>query len=183
MSPGSQARHASPQSRRDRWAAAGLAALAIAYLYAGRQYALDTLAAPGPGVLPLAAGLALLVLAGCQLIATGQRGSGAPRSPDAGVESGDGPDLPRAAEPANAGAAWVRPRAPLLMSALMIVYAASVGMLGFLSASGALVVLASKLMGVHGWWRPVLLALGVIVATHVIFVVWLGVPLPRGLLG
>jgi len=30
MSPGSQARHASPQSRRDRWAAAGLAALAIA---------------------------------------------------------------------------------------------------------------------------------------------------------
>src|SRR5262245_60427210 len=183
MSPGSQARHASPQSRRDRWAAAGLAALAISYLYAGRQYALDTLAAPGPGVLPLAAGLALLFLAGCQLIETGQRGSGARRSSDADVESGEGSDLTRAAEPANVREAWARRRAPLLMSALLVVYAASVGALGFLSASGALVVLASKLMGVHGWWRPAVLALGVIVATHVIFVVWLGVPLPRGLLG
>ena len=48
---------------RDRWSAAGLALLAIGYLLAARRYPLDTLATPGPGVVPLGSGLALLALA------------------------------------------------------------------------------------------------------------------------
>jgi hypothetical protein len=37
-------------------------------------------------------------------------------------------------------------------------------------------------MGAPGWARPALLAVGTTVATYVIFVAWLGVPLPAGLL-
>jgi len=52
-----------PAARRDHWSALGLAVLALGYLLAGRRYPLDTLATPGPGIFPLAAGLALLALA------------------------------------------------------------------------------------------------------------------------
>ncbi len=63
----------SERSRRDQWSAAGLAVLALGYLLAGRQYPLDTLATPGPGIFPLAVGLALLALAIWQLLAGGRR--------------------------------------------------------------------------------------------------------------
>jgi putative tricarboxylic transport membrane protein len=148
MSPGAGA-------RRDRWSAAGLAVLAAAYLVANLRYSLDTLAAPGPGVFPLAAGVALLVLAGWQVIVPAR-----------------GPD--RAAEVAS------RPRNPLLMIGLLGLYAASLGVLGFLPSSFVLVLLAARLMGAPGWMRPAMLALGVTIATWLVFVVWLGVPLPAG---
>jgi Tripartite tricarboxylate transporter TctB family len=151
MSPGAGA-------RRDRWSAAGLAVLAAAYLAANLRYSLDTLAAPGPGVFPLAAGVALLVLAGWQVIVPAR-----------------GPD--RAAEVAS------RPRNPLLMIGLLGLYAASLGVLGFLPSSFVLVLLAARLMGAPGWMRPAMLALGVTIATWLVFVVWLGVPLPAGWLG
>jgi putative tricarboxylic transport membrane protein len=148
MSPGAGA-------RRDRWSAAGLAVLAAAYLVANLRYSLDTLAAPGPGVFPLAAGVALLVLAGWQVVVPAR-----------------GPD--RAAEVAS------RPRNPLLMIGLLGLYAASLGVLGFLPSSFVLVLLAARLMGAPGWMRPAMLALGVTIATWLVFVVWLGVPLPAG---
>jgi putative tricarboxylic transport membrane protein len=151
MSPGAGA-------RRDRWSAAGLAVLAAAYLVANLRYSLDTLAAPGPGVFPLAAGVALLVLAGWQVVVPAR-----------------GPD--RAAEVAS------RPRNPLLMIGLLGLYAASLGVLGFLPSSFVLVLLAARLMGAPGWMRPAMLALGITIATWLVFVVWLGVPLPAGWLG
>jgi hypothetical protein len=145
----------SPRSaaRRDRWSALGLAVLALGYLLAGRRYPLDTLATPGPGIVPLAAGLVLLALAIWQFLA-------APRS---------GPD------PADGGA---RSRAPLIMSAGLALYAATLPVVGFLPTSFALVFVAARLMGLAGWWRPATLALGVTVANRLLFGAWLGVPLP-----
>lgn len=154
-----------PELRRDRWTGAGLAVLGLAYLYANRRYALDSLATPGPGVFPLAAGLAVLVLAGYQAIATGW-----------------GPARRTAGEASPIGGGRPPERvAALLMSGLLLLYAASIGTLGFLAASFALVVLASRLMGVPRWWRPALIAAGVTGGVYVIFSVWLGVPLPAGL--
>jgi hypothetical protein len=149
---------AGPEARRDRWSAAGLAALAVAYLAVNRQYPLDTLAAPGSGVFPLAAGVALLVLAGWQAIA------------------------PARGQARGAKGPWRRRRAPLLMAGLLVLYAAGLNVLGFLVASFALVLLAARLMGAPDWRRPALLALGVIIATSLVFVAWLGIPLPAGLL-
>jgi hypothetical protein len=141
-------------ARRDRWSAVGLALLAVAYLAAGRGYALDTLAAPGPGVFPLAAGIALLALSAWQVAVAGRRPA---------------PDAP--ASPPHS-------RAPLVMAGVLVAYAAALPRLGFLVTSFALVFLAARLMGLGGWWRPAALALGVTAASRVIFVTWLGVPLP-----
>ena len=140
-------------ARRDRWSALGLAVLALGYLLAGRRYPLDTLATPGPGVVPLAAGVVLLALAIWQLLA-------APRS---------------APEPADGGA---ERRAPLIMAAVLALYAAALPVLGFLLTSFALVFVAARLMGLDGWRRPAALALGVTVASRLLFGTWLGVPLP-----
>jgi hypothetical protein len=142
-------------ARRDRWSAAGLGLLAVAYLLAGREYPLDTLAAPGPGVFPLAAGIALVGLAAWQLVAAGRH-----------------PAAPAAAATVSTY------RAPLFMAAALIAYAAALPRLGFLPTSFALVVVAARLMGLPGWWRPGLLALGVTAGSRLIFVHWLGVPLP-----
>src|SRR5207249_11134653 len=57
---------------RDRWSAAGLALLAIGYLFAARRYPLDTLTTPGPGIAPLGSGLALLALAVWLFIVAGR---------------------------------------------------------------------------------------------------------------
>lgn len=138
---------------RDRWSALGLAALALAYLSAGRQYPLDTLAAPGPGVFPLAAGIALLAAAVWMLAAVGRGGADA---------DGDAPP----------------PAPPLALSAALMLFVAAVPFTGFLAASLALVVVAARLMGLPGWWRPLALGTGVVLVARVVFVGWLGVPLP-----
>jgi putative tricarboxylic transport membrane protein len=145
----------SPRSaaRRDQWSALGLAVLALGYLLAGRRYPLDTLATPGPGIVPLAAGAALLALAIWQLLAV-------PRS---------------APDPGHRGAV---PRAPLIMCAVLVLYAATLPVLGFMLTSFALVFVAARLMGLDGWWRPAALALGVTVVSRLLFGAWLGVPLP-----
>jgi hypothetical protein len=146
--------------RRDLVSAGGLAVLAIAYLVANRAYPLDTLATPGPGVFPLAAGFLLLGLAACQAVIAVR-------------------------VPSGAAAAQADPGSALRASALTAVlagYAAAAGTVGFLTASFGLVVVTSRLLGASGWLRPAALALGVTLAAYVLFVAWLGVPLPAGLL-
>jgi putative tricarboxylic transport membrane protein len=147
----------SERSRRDQWSAAGLTVLALGYLLAGRQYPLDTLATPGPGIFPLAVGLALLALAVWQLLAGGRR--------PAPAVAGEADDVGII-------------RAPLIMIAVLVLYAVSLPRLGFTLTSFVLVLAASWLMGLRGWWRPVVLALGVTVVSRLIFGFWLGVPLP-----
>jgi hypothetical protein len=148
-----------PGARRDRWCAASLAVIAAAYLVVNLRYPLDTLAAPGPGVFPLAAGVTLLLLAGAQILVSA-------RGPDRDAEV--------------AGSRW---RPPLLMVGLLALYAAALGPLGFLASSFVLVLLAARFMGAPGWLRPAVLALGITIGAWVVFVKWLGVPLPAGLLG
>ena len=131
---------------RDRWSAIGLALLAIGYLLAGRRYALDTLATPGPGVVPVVAGLALLGVAIWLFVVAG---SARPARSVGGLpETGVAPRHPVA-------------RPAIVLAAALVLYAA-----------------ASRLMGADGWWRPAALAVGVTAASYLVFVRWLGVPLP-----
>jgi hypothetical protein len=146
-------------ARRDLASAAGLAVLAVAYLVANREYALDTLAAPGPGVFPLAVGLSMLGFAACQAIAATRSSAGAAPHP-----------------PGDRRARW----RVLALVGVLVVYAVAAGTIGFLTASFALVLVSSRLLGARGWLRPAVLAAGVTAAAYLIFVVWLAVPLPRG---
>lgn len=142
---------------RDRWSAIGLVVFAVAYLGVDRRYPLDTLATPGPGLFPLAAGLALLALAAWQFTVASPRPERAAK---------------RAAEATESVGS------PLVMAGVLLLYAALFPLVGFLAASVALVFVSARLMGLAGWWRPAALALGIVAASHVIFVTWLGVPLP-----
>jgi hypothetical protein len=135
---------------RDRWSAVGLAILALAYLLAARRYPLDTLATPGPGVVPLVAGCVLIALSVWQFLTAGPA-----------TEAGPRPE-----------------RAPLVLSVVLAAYAAVLPVLGFVPASAALVFVTARAMGLPGWWRPAALALGVTGICRVLFGTWLGVPLP-----
>ena len=146
-------------ARRDLVSAAGLAVLAIAYLVANRRYALDTLAAPGPGVFPLAVGLSMLGLAVAQAIAAMRTRTAT--APPARADGGPGGRV-------------------LLLVGVLVGYPIAAGAIGFLTASFALVLVSSRLLGARDWLRPAILAAGVTAAAYVIFVIWLSVPLPKG---
>ncbi|HZF04403.1 MAG TPA: tripartite tricarboxylate transporter TctB family protein [Patescibacteria group bacterium] len=164
---------------RERWGAIGLALLAIGYLLAGRRYPLDTLATPGPGIVPLASGLALLALAVWLFAVAGRVGA-------TRISNRPPTERPGRADPATTsglfetGAAPTRPIqwSALIMAGALVLYAALLPRLGFLASSWALVVVSSRLMGLEGWWRPAVLALGVTGVAYLLFARWLGVPLP-----
>ena len=160
-----------PEHVRDVTSAAGLGVVAVLYLLANLHYPLDSLATPGPGVFPLAAGLLALVLAGIQ-IARGIRATDPPPSPPS---PGDRDVKPHEGAPGS-------PRRAYGMIALLVASTAAIGTLGFLPVSFVLGLGAGRLLGARGWVAPIALALGVTVATWVIFVVWLGVPLPAGII-
>jgi putative tricarboxylic transport membrane protein len=157
---------------RDRWSATGLALLALGYLLAARRYPLDTLTTPGPGVVPMLAGVALLAIAIWLFLGAGAASSIAP-------PARSGVSEPR---PSSSGQPRSEPvsRTPLpwSLAVALVVYAAVLPRLGFIVSSFALVALAARLMGARGWWRPAALALGVAGAGYWLFGRWLGVPLP-----
>jgi hypothetical protein len=66
--------------------------------------------------------------------------------------------------------------------AALAAFATGAGTVGFLTASFGLVLVASRLLGAPDWLRAAGLAAGVTIAAYAIFVAWLGVPLPAGLL-
>jgi hypothetical protein len=163
---------ADPRDRRDLRGGLALAALGVAYLAYGIRYPMDTLATPGPGIFPRAAGALVAALAGWQVVRAALALK-AHRSEEAR------PPGPAAAhDPPRDADEWK----PILMVATLVVYLLVVNGLGFLVSTGIVVIACSKLMATPGWRTPVLLALGAAISCYVLFEVWLKVPLPRGLL-
>ncbi|TXL60722.1 tripartite tricarboxylate transporter TctB family protein [Aeromicrobium terrae] len=75
---------------------------------------------------------------------------------------------------------WPRIGGVLVASAVVPAVGDDVGLVTTLSV--AMIVIA-KIMGLKGWWAPVALGVAFGVATWLIFVQWLYVPLPAGRLG
>ena len=65
----------------------------------------------------------------------------------------------------------------------IVAYVLALGRLGFLLATAPFLAVLLLAYGERRWPVVLAVALGATGATYALFAVWLGVPLPRGLLG
>ena len=122
---------------------------------------------PGPGLFPVMVGAALiLTAAGCliqNLVST--------RSPEAAIDE--------AATPAHEKADFGK--VSVLVAAL-ILYVIALKPLGFPVALTLLLVASVRIFGYRDWLRTLALAVVMTTIAYMVFVVWLKVPLPLGIL-
>ncbi len=141
----------------------------LAFLACNTGYPMDTWGNPGPGVFPLIAGGALVLLAAWQLAGDVRlilRKEPAERGHDE-----------RPAYEGRMTGGW---RSPVLMMLLLVAYLLSVTWIGFFVSNFLFIVAASRLVGSRDWGRPVILSLGVDVFCYLLFEVWLKLSFPRG---
>ncbi|GAA1911302.1 tripartite tricarboxylate transporter TctB family protein [Nocardioides hwasunensis] len=145
--------------------------LGLAYGVQSLQEGIGTPTSSGAGFFPLLVA-GVLVLSSVVVIVQERRGA-APIV-ETLLEEDDGGAL-EAAE-----VHWPRVVGVLLTSLAVPFLAGTVGFVTSLSVAMAVI---AKLMGMRGWWRPAALGLAFGVITWWVFVYWLVVPLPAGVLG
>ncbi len=150
-----------------RVAASATLLVSAAYLWLACQLPAGTFTAPGAGFFPLAVG-GLLVVVAAVLVAAAFRGW----APDAG-------SAPAEPEPPAPGAG----RRVLVTYAGLAGFCALLPWAGYLVTAWLLVTALLRWLGDGAWWRATLAGLVVAIASHYLFAVLLGVPLPRGVLG
>lgn len=128
------------------------------------QLPIGTVRVPGSGLYPLVLGLMLMGLAATQALRLHLSASKAPSAP--------------ATKPTN-GATQ---RVLLFMGAVVIATGLLVP-LGYFLVSILLMFALLHVLGLRPWYASALIALASAVACQVIFVHWLKIPLPSGLLG
>lgn len=144
--------------------------LGLVYGVQAVREGLGTLAESGAGFFPL---LVAVVLVGSAAVVVVQER----RSPTGVAEPSaddDGGPL------GESEVYWPRVAA-ILATALAVPFAA--GVVGFVTTLSLAMAVIAKVMGMRGWWRPAALGLGFGVVTWWVFVYWLVVPLPAGVLG
>jgi hypothetical protein len=132
---------------------------------------LGTLRTPDTGFFPLLLGVALLGLSTAQAIRLllARR----PHAPAAAAP----PAAPAAPAAGDGGT-----RRVVLFAAVIALATALLAPVGFVLASSLLMTGLLRVLGV-GWRNALVIALGSAVASHFIFVRWLGIPMPAGPLG
>jgi ABC-type nickel/cobalt efflux system permease component RcnA len=69
------------------------------------------------------------------------------------------------------------------MFAVLVAYVAALPYLGFLPATALFVLVLLRSLGTYSWGRTLVLAAVMAVVSHVVFIHWLGMPLPAGPFG
>lgn len=87
-----------------------------------------------------------------------------------------GADLPR-----TAGAPRWRPSA--FVFGALVLFVAALPRIGFLPATALFLLALVRLLGTFSWTTAIALSGAIAIASHVVFRLWLGMPLPRGPLG
>ena len=146
--------------------AAGVALLLFGAVTAflSLQLPIGTLRGPGSGLFPLALGLILMGLAACHLIELHLAGSKPTTDTEAHRDD---------------GSAW----RVLLFMGVMVLGTAFLTVLGFPLVAFLLMAGLLYILGVRRWQRVALIALCSAVASYVLFVRWLQIPLPKGWIG
>jgi len=136
------------------------------------KYPLDQWANPGPGVFPLVVGAVLVILAGWQF--TQEVRKQKLREPKDGAE-GFGKSITSFLQRRRGAAS-------LLMIVVFIIYLLLVKWVGFFVSNFLFVIISSRLMGAKGWGKPIALSAGINLFCYFLFVAWIKLSFPRGVL-
>jgi putative tricarboxylic transport membrane protein len=148
--------------RSDRFSALFFLALAIFICQQSTGIGVGTLGRPGPGLLSFGAGVGIGLLALVFLIQTFL----AKQSP-AGAEQDE----------ESGGAAKT-----ITICISLFIYTLVVNRLGFILSTLFFVLFLFRTVESEPWWRSVMKAALVTIGNYLVFVVWLGVRLPKGIL-
>jgi hypothetical protein len=132
------------------------------YSFAAFQYPIGEVTSPGPGLMPRILGFVFAGLAGYLLVEAGLR------------------HKTRQEKPKEAEGRGQERRTPLWITLILIVYTATLDLLGFALGSFLVVFVLGKVMGLEGWKKALLLSIGVVVCAQLLFEFALDVPLPKG---
>ena len=159
--------------RKDIASSLVLILFSLTFLIYTTRYPLDNWESPGPAVFPLILGGVLLLLAAWQLI----RAFLAPKAPD---RIGDKESKVKAVKTFlhdNQGEAKV-----LILTSLLVLYILMMQWIGFFVSTFLLVILSSRLMEAKDRVRPIVLSVGVCLFCYFLFVVWIKLSFPKGIL-
>jgi putative tricarboxylic transport membrane protein len=148
-----------PAARGQRWAAAALTAFGIAAVVGARTLPFGSVTRPGAGFFPMCLAVALTLVSGAVLLAS----------------SGHAAADPAAASPPGAH----RVRAALTLAALLV-YAFALEPLGFGLCTFVLIAFLFRVIEPQPWSVALGGAAVTVIASHVLFRIWLGVRLPLG---
>ncbi len=137
------------------------------------KYPLDTWANPGPGVFPLIVGVALVILAGRQVV-QGLRKYKSQETEEKLQE--------RTRSLAGFYSKNMSETKALIMIGVFIIYLIMVKWVGFFISTFVFVIVSSRLMGALNWSGPVVLSLGIDFFCYCLFEIWLKLSFPRGIL-
>jgi hypothetical protein len=142
-------------------------AFGIGYEAMALSMPLGGFGSPGPGLFPVIVGGALILTAGACLVQN--LVSSAP--PAVAIDE--------AAAPVRA---TVEPHKAWLLIAALILYVIALKPVGFPVALTLLLMASVRIFGYVRWLRNLALSLVMTVIAYVVFIVWLKVPLPLGIL-
>ena len=149
-------------SRSDRFSALFFFALAIFICQQSMGIGVGTLHRPGPGLMSFGAGVGIGLLALAFLIQT--------------FFSKKGP----AGSDQDKGSGGKVKTVSICIS--LFIYTTAVNWLGFVLSTLLFVLFLFRTVESESWWRSVMKAVLVTIGNYLVFVVWLGVKLPRGFL-
>ncbi len=145
--------------RANRILGAVVLVLGLVWTYLSMGLDMERAGAPGPGFVPMASALAMALM-GAGLVVSNLRGSG-----------------PKVAWADRDGLGRV-----LTISAAFIGYIFASGVIGFFASTTLFMLCAIRYWGGYRWRTTVTLAVVLSTAGWAVFQLWLGLPLPYGLI-
>jgi len=149
-------------ARSDRYSALFFIILAAYICWESREIGVGTLGLPGPALMSFGAGLGMGLLALVCLVQTFQPGR------HRGLEAETGGEGRRAGV--------------IAISVSLFAFAIAVPWLGFILATLLFVFFLFRVAESEPWWRSAVKAILVTAGNYLLFVVWLGINLPKGIL-
>lgn len=163
----------------ERYFAASILIFSLIYTWKSLSLRVGTLAAPGPGFLPLVVGIASAAIATIILINSYIEMN---RRKIKDINKAKEETHAEVKKSADTSTEENENKAKIILFAIgVIIYISVLETLGYLISTFCLMLYLLQVMRVEGWWRSVILSVVCSVVAYVVFAVWLKVPLPKGI--